>query len=299
MTYGFRIRFTMPEHQLVYFKEEPKEITGNINGKKITFLFPNNKLKNRNYPVIVKGSNYGSMDEAEEEAILIRDTIKMYFVKQRWGFNISNEIMRSGNEDLKNAKEDRTVRAIREIHGTCIYPEDFNLKFLSIGEINVLHSQSQRGFVNKILKNIKKEPISQTNILTAFDLYGLSHFQSSLTAKFISLISAIECLSIRESCSQATIDFVDELIKHARDNYKGDNKQNIKDRLRELKKESITKSCERFINSHLGSEKASAFKRLYKIRSEFIHEGKIAKNTNMGKSVLEADEIVSQLLVRM
>ena len=79
-----------------------------------------------------------------------------------------------------------------------------------------------------ILKNIKKEPIPQTNILTAFDLYGLSHFQSSLTARFISLLSAIECLSVRESCSQAIIDFIDELIKHTRDNYKGNNKQNIK-----------------------------------------------------------------------
>jgi hypothetical protein len=67
--------------------------------------------------------------------------------------------------------------------------------------------------------------------------------------------------------------------------------------LRELRKESISKSCKRFLAQHLGNSAASQFDDYYYIRSHMLHDGKEPRGVDLSKSVNDLDNLVSSLLI--
>ncbi len=129
------------------------------------------------------------------------------------------------------------------------------------------------------------------------DLFASARLEKSENARFIALITAIEALlepveyggQVCELIAHFTeqvdsVENMDDLIKGS-----------IKDRLKYLKQETITKSIRRLIRKTLpGNKRIENFMvEAYEVRSKLVHEGK--SDENLGELILKVNEIMAKV----
>ena len=131
----------------------------------------------------------------------------------------------------------------------------------------------------------------------ALELYNMSHFETSQRAKFITLISAIECLSEQKERSNAIIAHLNDLgaITNNSELDKSE-KDSLLKNYEYLKKESHTASCSKLIKEKLDKEAAEAFRKYYDIRGDIVHEGKPKEGIDLANELSGLDNLVSKLL---
>ncbi|MCD8488121.1 MAG: hypothetical protein LRZ84_15620 [Desertifilum sp.] len=185
-----------------------------------------------------------------------------------------------------------------EIHGLMVISEDRKIEFTGSmsGQINVLVPLEK--FVNCLKDNCEMNfSFSETQVL-ALELFNSSQSEGSERSKFISLATIVECLAQTGKRSQNIQDFLDETIKKVEEsNLSKSEKDELKNILREDKKQSISKLCNQYVEKILGEDAAKEFKRYYNIRSELVHTGKTSKTNEVENNYSKFKDLVSRLLV--
>lgn len=139
----------------------------------------------------------------------------------------------------------------------------------------------------------------------AFELYGLSHFESAPRARFVTLISAIETISETKPRNAEALKHVERLIKFTHNSGLPRSEINsLLGHLGWLKRESISKAGRDLVgtllesNEYGGEQAKDFFQHCYNLRSELLHGGKPKDDTvNLGLLVVHLDHLVADLLV--
>jgi hypothetical protein len=197
---------------------------------------------------------------------------------------------------LREGAKYEGVLLLDDIHGLCVFPEDLPVRFVSISA-SVEIGQSAGKFVEEFLKAYELSPEFSSKQSLALELYSLSHFESSLRARFLTLISSVECLSSPEQKGESVIAHLDNLIDMTKQSLQCPETDSIISQLGDLKKESISSSCRKLIARYLGQDAAKLFNNCYDIRSKLVHKGDAPEGINLGVYTPQLDELVSQLIV--
>jgi hypothetical protein len=197
------------------------------------------------------------------------------------------------------------VPILDDIHGLVVYEDsEPQPRFASAGA-QVGFARSKDAFVEAFLEGFALADRPTPSQILAMEIYNLSHFESSLRARFVTLITAVECISKPQDQASEIKDLVERLTKLAEaddvirrlNNENRALRESFLGRLKGLKKESIGKACERIVFARLGESGKSQFKEWYDTRSKIVHTGVVPDGINVGSEVTRLDEMVSQLLL--
>jgi hypothetical protein len=199
-------------------------------------------------------------------------------------------------QDLEEIAREKGWLYLEDAHGLCVYPEEVPLRFCGLSA-SIEISQPAESFVREFLKAIELSPELTDKQSLALELYNASHFESSLRARFVTLVAAVECLSARKKQASSVRNFVQGLIKQMKSSLEIPEKEDLVSRLGELKCQSISDSCRNLFTSYFGPEVAEEFGGFYRIRSKILHKGRVPKNINLGSETPKLDKLVSHLLL--
>ena len=226
----------------------------------------------------------------------------------RVGVDLGDDKPRGGASEYlkKRAMEERGIRLLNDPHGLVVYEEDTQhpTRFTSMsGEPQV--GKPISAFEDYFLEAVHMDLRLTDKETLAFELYGLSHFESAPRARFVTLISAVETISETKPRSAEALEHVERLIEFTRGSGLPPSEINsILGHLSWLKRESISKAGRDFVDKLLGSNEYNGkvakdfFQHCYNIRSELVHSGKPPDDTvNLGLLVIRLDQLVADLLI--
>ena len=289
LTYGFRIRFILSKDKSIEFSKDKTEIQ--LPSRHKIIFFDN---------LIIKGSGFKSEEESRSIGEKIKTAILLASAKLRIGIDVGKDKTNFylGKIVKEKAKESGYC-LIEDIHGLCVYPEDMPIKFVS-GGVSVNIGTPDSMFIKEMINafSLINDNFQEKQHLS-LELYNLSHFESSLRTQLLILVSAVECLVNRGPKSNDIINYINELIECTKKNYEGSEKDGLVSRLGELKRDSISESCNKLVEDYLGKESMKFLNKCYEIRSKISHEGKIPKEVDLGIDVPELDKLVSQLITKI
>ncbi len=207
---------------------------------------------------------------------------------------------------IDQVREEQGIRLLNELHGLQVYEEDpeFPTQFVASSvEAKLLKGiedfeQYFREAVDMGLEFTERETL-------AFELYGLSHFESAERARFLTLVTAIESISENKARSAEAVKHVERLIELTEDSGLPEPEINsLLGSLNWLRQESISRTGRDFVERFLGVEQYEGkvakkfFQACYNVRSDLVHSGKPSDDTvDFRTLVAELDRLVADLLV--
>jgi hypothetical protein len=147
------------------------------------------------------------------------------------------------------------------MHGLNIFCENVPIKIFTSKSIWKTYPPFD-SIIHRFIEFYTKNNNLSDNQTLALELINLSYFEESNRSKFLTLFTALECLS------------------HPRG-------------------ESIHKSCELIIKRYLELEYLTEFEVFYKIRNSLTHEGKVPKGINLGSQLPSLRSLISKLFIRI
>lgn len=287
-----------------YVNFDCEELCLRSSNKDIVYtLYPSDKEKSLkdSSEFIIKGVGSSTEEEAREEGMKVKNALMWFGINNRLGVNFIKSTGKSSNF-LKKELFDKFGVTVLDDNGLNIYPEN--------DESTVFISFSGEGYgIHKPLKPFAETFQNGLNIelnkkkKLSLELYNASHFESSIRAKFLTLIIAIESLISPIKKSDEAVKFIESLIEQTGQQAREDIKSLV-DRLGDLKIESISSSAKSLVKKHLeykqydGNSAEGFFKKCYDIRKKLVHDGDLPEGIgDLSKITINLDKMVSDLLI--
>lgn len=148
----------------------------------------------------------------------------------------------------------------------------------------------------------QREPLAP-KLELALELYNSTWFEESMSARFLTLITVVECLKDKNKRSTQIQALVKDFSAQIREAKKGlSTPPGAEALVRELdsfgssignlKYESIKQACKRLLEVRLGSDEASFFMDCYNERSQAVHDGQAIDTSKLPRLA----SVVSSLL---
>lgn len=254
------------------------------------------------------GKGFSTKDEAVHAGRRAKSAIAWSSARMRVGVDLGDDKSHGGASEYlkKRAMEESGIRLLNDPHGLVVYEEDtlHPTRFMSVG------GEPQGGrpisaFEDYFLQAVHVDLRLTDKETLAFELYGLSHFESAPRARFVTLISAIETISETKPRNAEALKHVERLIKFTHNSGLPRSEINsLLGHLGWLKRESISKAGRDLVgtllesNEYGGEQAKDFFQHCYNLRSELLHGGKPKDDTvNLGLLVVHLDHLVADLLV--
>jgi hypothetical protein len=293
-TWGFRFRFLLPRDKRIEEKSDSFEIYLPSEDKTIILKAYERDSIREAENLVISGNGFRLREEAERCGKRVKNSILLCGPILRMGFDIGKDkaSFLIGNH-LKEKGKELGFNIIEDTHGLCIFEEDLKVRVFS-SKSSVSISTPLKLLMEKF-NHIYGMDINLSNKETlALELYNMSFFESSLRARFVTLISAIEALCKRFKRSNEVIKHLDNLIDITRNSslFKFDKKSIINN----IRTESISESCRQLVKKNLGIDREAEFINYYKIRNQISHNGAPHKGINLGTEILGLESLISNLL---
>ena len=254
------------------------------------------------------GEGFSTKDEAVHAGRRAKNAISWSSARMRVGVDLGDDKPHGGaSEYLKKlVMEESGIRLLDDPHGLVVYEEDVlhPTRFTSVsGELQVGRPIS--AFADYFLQAMNMDLCLTDKETLAFELYGLSHFESAPRARFVTLISAIETILDTKQRNAEALKHVERLIEFTRKSGLSlPERDSLSTSLGQLKRESISKAGRDLVgtllesNKYGGEQAKDFFQHCYNIRSALLHRGKPSDDSvNLGLLVVQLDHLVADLLV--
>lgn len=302
-SYGFRIRFLLPEDCGINHDAKILQIPLPTRDKEVLLKSVSEANIKDSNNLAIFASGFSSSHEADICGRRVKNSLLLCGLCFQMGFDVGKDEARGviteyGKELLKKTRKmkEKTL-LLNDIHGLCVYPEEksVDVRFASTS-IQFRIGKSPTRFVEEFKKAYELNPTDKQSL--ALELYNTSHFESSLRARFLTLVTAVECLCIQDEQPDPVVKYVETLIEQAKKSgIEAVQENSFLGRLGALKIESISKSCRRLVEKHLDVGAVDLFQECYDIRSDLSHDGKCQEGVDLGTYTPELDKLVSQLIL--
>lgn len=300
-TYGFRLRFFLPKGSVISHDSDTLEIQLNseISSPVIRLVSTNNVILKESNDLSIRGNGFSSEHEAYTVGIRVKNSLIFSATLLQMGIDCGKDKTTSMiAKFIKDQEKEQGRLLLDSVHGLSVYPEDMPVRFFS-ANASLTTGVTSTKFTEELKKAYALSLDYPDKLSLSFELYGASHFETSPRAKFLSLITAVECLCVQDRNSKAVLEHVDNLINLTEVNFTGPEKENIISRLGQLKRESISSACKKIVTDNLEKEDILQFEDLYNVRSRMLHDGRTPEGVDLGTEVLKLDKIVSKLLTKI
>jgi hypothetical protein len=309
-SFHFRVRFRLPHGRVLNSEEQSLDVRlPSASGPYVLAAVSGESLKESQWLLIKDvGDGFATEDEAAEAGRHVKNAVMWWGAKVRVGVDVGDNTTDAVVTQyyIDQVREEQGIRLLNELHGLQVYEEDPELptQFVASSvEAKLLKGiedfeQYFREAVEMGLEFTERETL-------AFELYGLSHFESAERARFLTLVNAIESISENKARSPEAVKHVEKLIELTRDSGLPDSQvQSLVGSLNWLRQESISKTGRDFVDRFLGrreyGDKAAKqfFQHCYDVRSDLVHSGKPSDDTVALRTLVgELDRLVADLLV--
>ena len=241
---------------------------------------------------------FSSKAKARAGGAPVKTALMLTGVRLGVGIDVGDDQVVSPAPQRKDGKQDERLQPV--VHGLQVVPEIEGMLFVSLRLGRPTTRISPGDFEKTVAESYRlRRPLTKKQTLAA-QLYNQSHFLSSDAARVITLISAVEVLAEPSLSSPAAVALIESWIAMtaAAVDVKPSAKETLEDGLGNLKRESIGSACRALVGAHCGEPAVKDFKRLYKTRSELLHNGELASGTDLAAELRELDLLVRNLVVR-
>jgi hypothetical protein len=216
-----------------------------------------------------------------------RDAIKICCALLGMGVEIGTyEEFFDETQVKKSELNEQTYIRPDDIDGLLVYPQDAKIEgyYAKLSDRGGPPAEKfQRAFSKSYIlgKNLDDQ------LTLAFEIYNSHYFEMSLRARFLQLITVVECLAERRRQKDAIINHIKSLVEFSEQHLAVSEEVNREDidslvqGINNLKRESISTACRSLIRKHLGEEEAIVFKKCYDIRSKLSHKGAISSEADL------------------
>jgi len=307
-TYGFRLRSLLPKGRLFTDDFEPSDLKLHpsdpattirvIEAKSIKDAENIKSIKDAEN-ITIKGTGFPSEVEASQSGQRLKKALRIVGASLKIGIDVGKDQAKevAGKSFVDSARQIRQ-NLIDDIHGLCVYEENLP-RLIHYGSSNWIVGISKDKFVQELTNTYIENPKLSEKQALAFELYNSSHFESSLSARFITLVTAVEALVARSKRPEDIVRHLDVLIDSTSNSALcASQKEIITDDLGNLKRESISKAFRSLAKKRLGIEAEASFQKAYKIRGYMLHTGIVPRKVNLGVCVPKLDELVSKLIIQ-
>jgi hypothetical protein len=305
-TFRYRIKFLVhfpgkirdDEIKIAYKLSNNTSLSlSSYNGEKIT----------ESTTFVISGGGFSSEEEAFDQGRKIKKSLLISGPILGIGIDAGKDQCGSSmSTGMKNSMFEKTgVKIIEDVHGLSVYSEEYPTQVLSFSGSGVVQSWTANQFIetiecisNNLLELTDKE-------ILCLELYGASHFESSVRASFLTLVLAIESLLEPAKRSEETIKHVDLLIKLTNDycSLSSAEKSSINGSLQWLYQDSISKSLKKLALKYLQHKEYSGLSsqkfisKCYELRSNLVHSGKLKdEKVNLSVYTSQLNVFLSDLL---
>ena len=230
------------------------------------------------------GRGFDTAESALESASNLRYALMLTAVRLFYGFRFGQgqEIIRYGERQPK--EKDGAMKYESENLddiGLTIFEGDIPKTF-KISDLSLTNLEPLTRFENVLKRAFNRMPQLSDSQTTALELINLASFESSDSAKFLSLISALEILSERTERETSQLSLVNNFLSQLNEsNLSSTAKKKLVGGLRDLKRISISEACQTFVHKHLGPESAARVRMYYKYRGHLVHSGKLPSSVDI------------------
>lgn len=209
------------------------------------------------------------------------------------------KILSGAGQPLKEIFEKVGAQLIDDVFGLSVYRDDIETGVISANASIICHLELER-VTSALEKAYSLDSDFTKREKIAFDLYNSSFFEATTIARFLTLVSVLEVLSIKQDMDKEVIELIDCLIAQCKfADINKDNYDSVVNRLSILKKQSISYSIRQLLRKHLGNEKAKWFDDIYKIRSGLLHDGVLrCSESDFRDKIVQLNNMVSDLLLK-
>jgi hypothetical protein len=305
MSYGFRIRFHLPDEYRIGI-DEPELIIGNYQGSDIVLK---SKLAdtpiNKSHTLILRGDNYISEEEARNAGLHCRDVLMLAFAQNHIGADFGDRAPLSAftNAGLEMLKGKMGVHVLNDVHGLMTFKNEPQIKFAVFHAEPVVTRNKER-FIETIKRAFEYNSDLSDQQRLAFDIFGTAFFQKSIDARFLMLMVAFETLLVQDMRSKEVQKHIKELIHltDASSAISRDEKNSLIGSLQSLNKESIGQAGRKLVeclgdHTYSGQKPDAFFTSCYEIRSRLVH-GSVPRPTrdDIANICISLESLVGDLI---
>lgn len=298
-TYGFRIRFLLSKGQCINCDSGSLDLNLPKSGASITIRAVGAKSISDTDNIAIVGIGFTTKAQATECGEKLKRAVLLVGASLRIGIDPGKDQSRGGlGKVVRDMGRHKGLNIINDIHGLCVYDEDLPVSFCSVKGDVIMGTQADR-FAQELTSTYFRNPMLSDKQVLSLELYNSSHFESSLRARFLSLVTAVEALVSRPTVSDDVVMHLDKLMDiTSRSTLDEKQKYSINNGLGNIKQESISKACRSLVNQLLGNESEDQFKRAYKVRAKILHTGLEPSGVALRSLVPQLDELVSKLIMQ-
>lgn len=300
-SFGFRFRFLLPEDFRIQCDEKTLSILLPDLAKPLVLKSVSGSKINESGNLAFFGSGFHTIDEAYHCGVKLKKSLLICGASLHMGIDVGDD--KSTNcffKPIIDAAKAEGYTLLNDVHGVIAYEEDIPIIFGSLNATILIGNPSNR-FTEVLTKAYIENPELTLKQTLALELYGMSHFESSLRARFLTLVSAIESLVQRNLRPKEVQDFLVEIRNLTQTSKLSDpEKQSLLKALNELSFNSTTRLCKQLLKRYQKSLRRDAIdflRECYDIRSRILHDGQQPQGVDLGTKVPELDKFVSQLLI--
>lgn len=299
-SFGFRIKFLLLENSFIGFDGSDSGFPLLLENNHRHFKLEAMPKPSEEESVAFYGSGFDSEQDALGAGKKVKNALMLCSTKLRIGIDVGKDNAVAGvSQTIIEREREKGVNLVNDIHGLVVYSTDEPVEFIARSKATMQLKYSANKFFKEFetaYKLVDKFTDKQT---LAIELYNQSFFENTIRARFLTLISVIECLATTEKISAQTVALIDEFIVSVEDKLEDDaygERDDIINRLGYLKQESISSACRKIIRKYIGEEYVKRFKQLYNLRSNLVHRGAVSPDINFGKCLDDLESITATVL---
>lgn len=285
-TYKFQLRFKIPHTSFIDDDVTSTELSLANCSQKILLVSRPSKNFKESVTFDAIGDGFPSLEMAISFGQKTRDTILICCALLRMGVEIGKNEEFLDPSYLKQGIKGQSYVQPKNIDGLVVYPQEAKIEHVSIN-FSMQNGTPLEKFQRVFSKSFDFCENLDKKLSLAFELYNSHFFELSTRAKFLQLISIVECLAKQAKSKKKIIDHLERLISLSKkevsnlENISNDEVDYFIQRLHNLKRESISMACQNLIQKYLSDDDAAVFKTCYNIRSKLVHDGTVKDEINI------------------
>jgi hypothetical protein len=298
-TYGFRLKFHLPPgYTFEGVRPRRRLRLEGLSGW--VYLVKLRQLQRHRFGArtnhVFLGTGFIAYDEAHDCGLRLKQALGLFAAKKRIGLDVTQRVGLAIAPNIKASMDAQNGGQTRDdVHGLDVYAEQPPVTRLTsefYGELKYSvrdYEAPLQGYYEVQTTLTKKQQL-------ALDLYNLSHFENVPKTRFLTLITVVEVLAKKAKQSLAVRALLKDLKKTVSSSIlTADEKEDLRQGLGRIKRESISSACRSFVSKFASEEDVAFFKECYDARSELLHRGETKYPQPNDPSRL--DDLVSRPLI--
>lgn len=307
-TYRFRIRFHLAHKGMLQGEDgECEFVLPNSHQAKLV-VNGAEKISEGTSFVILSGG-YKDSDDALKEGCIVKESLLCYAAKNRLGIDLGRDIASTFLADSVKQRifEEHGVRMIDDVHGLCVYEEDYPTSYFSTKGLILVNPRDMAYFTEELNRIVETPRVVTEKVKLSMELLTFSYFEKSERSRFLTLVLAVEALLQPEERPKNVQLLVDSLKEQTNSSNISDaDRKSIVGSLNWLYKDSISKSLKKMADKHLsGSEYGGMparkfISKCYDARSQLVHTGAVTdQKISIGFLAANLELYVTHMLTKL